>query len=287
MSLVTLAQIKAELKADATTTGQEQNLMSLARYVTTAWRRLVGLDFEPQYRVKRITANGMNVGGGGLTLRLDEPLLEVIGSITNDGSALTYGTDVSAYPPDERMPIRMLMLSDTGACLNWYPLNSQSAYNTILIPGYWGARSYYSTEGWVDTLTTLSANITDTTSKAFGVADIDGLDALYRTPAISAGNLCKVDNEIFEVDATDTGANTGLWRRGQRGSTAVTHASGTKVYTWNPEPDVVQALTRWACYGFARKGAFEESVITDLGQISYPADAPRQVRHVAQGYAQW
>jgi hypothetical protein len=283
MSLVTLANIKGELKADNTTTGQDANLMRLANYVTTAWRNMVGLDFEPIYRAKKITASMSNIGGGGLTLMLDEPLLEVT-SIVSDGVTLTYGTDVNAYPQDERKPIKMLILDDTN-CLSWYPANSASVFNTITITGWWGMRDDYARDGWISSGDTLAAAIVSTTATTFTVADADGLDALYRTPRFSAGNLIKVDSEVMEIMATDTGTNTLTVRRGQRGTTAATHLISAAISVWNPEPDVVQALTRWACYGFARKGAFEESVITDLGQISYPADAPRQVRHIAQGYA--
>ena len=291
MSLVTLAQIKSELKAENTATGAtvDQYLVGMARYVTKRWRGITKLDFEPLLRTKTITATEMNISGG--MLLLDEPLLEPL-TISNNGSALAYGSQVSAYPVDDRIPIRNLLLNDTNDCLSWWPsgcnggMATGSLYNTIAVNGNWGARCNYDTEAWLDSddANLLALNASQLT---FTVTNADGLNSVYYMPRFSAGNLIMIDSEIMEIDATDIVTNTLTVRRGQRGTTAAAHNINTTIYTWNPEPEVVAALTRWACYGFARKGSFEEAIITDLGNVQYPSDAPKQVYHVAQEYAQW
>lgn len=283
MSIVTVAQIKTEMKAETTTAAQDAILLNLARYVTRRWKDIAGMDFEPYQRTRTITVNGDTALVYGTQLRLPEPLLAAT-SIVSDGTTLTMDTDVYAEPIDAS-PIGVLRLSDAGNYLSWYPCNSTTTFNTVSVSGLWGYRTEYSTDGWVDTLATLAANITDTTTKTLTVSDADGYDNIYRSPAFSPGALFKIDNEFFEADAVNTTTNVITARRGQRGTTAATHTSGTKIYTWNPEPDVVQALAKAAAYKFASIGVNHEVEVTDLATITFPADMPKLVYAIAQRFA--
>jgi hypothetical protein len=250
-------------------------------YVTKRWYDTVKMDFEPLKKSWSITPSAMNVAGR--LLRLPAPLLS-LSTITVGGSSLTYNTDVVPYQTDSSRPIGYLQLADTYCC-DWYACSNVSTYyNSIVIDGVWGYRTNYATEGWVDTLTTLAANITTTTANTFTVADIDGLDELYRSPSMSAGGLWKIDDEIFAGLNTNTTTNVATVRRGQRGTTAATHSSGTRVYAWNPEPDVVDMLAKAASFQFASKGAFDEMTITDIGMVKRPADMPAKFYSVAQEY---
>jgi hypothetical protein len=282
MSLVTLAQIKDALKAEGTTAPQDAELIRHGVYVTKRWRDTVKMDFEPWKGEKKITPNERNLSSNSKTLRLPAPLLAAT-TITIGGSALAYGTDVVSFQMDTSKPIGYLELANTYCC-DWYPCGGSSAYNSIVIDGWWGYRTNYAEEGWVDTLTTLAAEITDTTTKTFTVADIDGLDNLYRSPSISAGAWAKIDDELFLIQNTNTGTNIATALRGQRGTTATTHLINAKVYTWNPEPDVVDMLAKAAAFQFASKGAFDEATITDVGLVTRPIDMPRKFYSVAQEY---
>lgn len=283
MSLVTLAQIKEELKATTTSAAEDNELIRRGNVVTRRWLDVTGMDFEPMKRSRLITPTSQNLLGAGRTLRLPAPLL-VASSISVGGVALTYGTDVIALTDDSSKPIGYLRLADTYAG-EWLACGVQTYVDSIVIDGIWGYRTNYATEGWVDTLATLAVNITDTTTKTFTASDVDGTDDLYRSPALSAGGLWKIDDEIFVGQATNTTTNVATARRGQRGTTAANHTAGAKIYTWNPEPEVAEVCARAACFKFARKGAFQNVEISpDGAAVKFPIELPNEFYSVAQGY---
>jgi hypothetical protein len=154
MALTTIALVQAELKGtDANrTAGIEQQLRG---YINTVTRRIqnFGWKFEPQYKVKKITATRMNVDSYRGILTLGDNAVE-IDAVNNDGTALSIGADVFLYPSDNEYPIRQLRLSnDCSSCTSWFPQSCASCppIETIQVTGWWAMHQYPDgiTGGWI------------------------------------------------------------------------------------------------------------------------------------------
>lgn len=277
----TLARVKAELKTTGTATTDDAKLLNYIGVVTQRIRGF-GYDFEPQYGVEYFTAFSQytNINRGTLELvngNGQKMLLASstdVPSIVSDNTTFTYGTQVFAWPRGN-MPIRTLRLNDADATINttWYPRNGRAFYDTILITGWWGYREQYETFGWLASGQTIlnAAGIT-ASGTSITVTDPDAADALFRTPAFSAGNLIRVENEMMLVMATDSTANTLTVRRGVNGSTAAAHALATPISIWEWEPDIVQAATRQAALLYARRGSFTSMEVAGAATATYPRD---------------
>lgn len=283
MALCTLDDAKIQLKASQAGTGaitatEEAKLLRAVYRVTRRVEQLTKIAFEPYRDTKYITAASDIVNSRYGILTLPEPLLEVV-SLVNDGTTITESTDFYSYPRG-RTPINQLRLVE-NSCYSWYPANC-NLFDTLVITGVWGYKENYSRDGWISA-DALAANITDSAT-ALTVADVDGLDAMNRTPRLSPGNLVKVNSEIMEVLGTNTSTNVFTARRGVRGTTAAAHTAGATVYTWNVQEDIRDTCARQAAAMYARLGAFESSVVSELGQVNYPPDLLQELLGTLQGY---
>lgn len=229
---------------------------------------------ELQFMLDRTRINSLHA-----TYRLAWPLL-ALSAVTAASEALVVGTKVEGWPTI-RAPYPFLRLMDGDTWYSFCP----SSYEPVLIQvtGTWGVNDHWA-DAWLD-VTTLAAAISDTTGTSITLTDIDGVDAYGRTPWISAGALLQIDSEWLEVTATDTGTNVATVRRGVNGSTAATHDNGATVSVYQVDEDLRDVVARQAAFKYARRGAFEQTTITDLGQIQYPADLLAELRGVVMGYA--
>lgn len=193
-------------------------------------------------------------------------------SVTLNGTPIT----ATAYP-STRSPITMFRRAN-GL---WYENNSGDPL-TAIISGVWGYHRRYA-QAWaaVDTLT---AAIVSTTATTLTVADVDGVDEAGLTPRISAGNLLRIDDELVEVTETNTSANVITARRGVNGTTAATHLNAAAVSVFRPEETIRRTVARQAGMLYARRGAYEQQTITDVGVVTYPADLLSELRGVLQGF---
>lgn len=277
----TLARVRAEAKVAATNTTDDAQMLGYIGIVTQRIRGF-GYDFEPQYGTEYFTAFSQytNINRGTLELvngNGQKMLLASdtdVPSIVSDNLTFTYGTQVFAWPRGN-MPIRTLRLNDADATVNttWYPRNGRAFYDTILITGWWGYREQYATFGWLASgQTVLNAAGITASDTSITVTNPAAADSLFRTPAFSAGNLIRVDNEMMLVYATDTTAKTLTVRRGQNGSTAAVHALNAPISIWEWEPDIVQAATRQADLLYARRGSFMQTEVSGVATATYPRD---------------
>jgi hypothetical protein len=286
MALCTLTDAENVLRATQAGTGaitatEQAKLLRAVQRVTRRIEQL-GFEFEPTYDTEYITADGMNVESGKNVLTLSRPLLEIV-TLTNDGTALVENTDYYAYPRG-KYPVRRLRM-DEDSTYSWYPNcgSSGDTFDTVLITGFWGQKKYYSREGFINSGDTVEESLT-ATDTTITVNDADGLDAFNRTPRFSAGNLIRIENELCEVLATNTTTNVLTVRRGVRGTTAAVHAQGTVRKVWNVNEDIRDTVARQAAAFYARIGAFETAVVTDLTQVNYPKDLLAELYGVLQGY---
>lgn len=283
MTYATLADVIAERNSNSASAAEKLYILRHLRYVSARIARIVetaGFDFEPRYRTVRITARSDIINSAEGILSLPHPLLE-IDTITSDGQALTEGTNVYLEPLAE-YPSRALRIGrDSG--FSWWPYCSGSIYNTIVITGWWGVRTFYDELGFPQ-IDSLAANLTDSAS-SMTVADADGVDYDGITPRFSAGGLYRIGDELVEATDTDTTANTVSILRGRRGTSAAAHSSGDAVKVWNIEPEIRRICARQTAYILARRGAFQTAEITDVGVINYPPDFVAEVYGALQGFA--
>lgn len=285
----TLAKVQAELiGSDAyKATGTDQQILG---YIRTVTRRIdtFRFDFEPRYYTRKITPTRQNVNSYDNVLTLGDYLLEPL-SMSSNGTALTYGTDVLNYPNDGEYPIQQLRIANpqSGPITSWFPYqnipNAFPIFESVVITGFWGMREYYNTDGFIDSGQTCPAmTASQTTIITSGVW---GTDAYGGTPLFSPGNLIRIDDELMDVIATDATTMSLTLRRGIRGSTATTHDLGAAIELWYPEDDVVQEATRQASLLYARRGSFQQTTISPDGvTVSYPSDLLASLRAMIQRF---
>lgn len=284
MTYATLAEAKQELKAGtASNTVEDAKLYTHIRTVSArldlefSQRRPF---FAPYIESRQVRITPANINSYDNVLYINQNLLALT-SVTVNGTALTVGTTVEAWPT-LASPFRALRLMDVTN--DWYNYCS-STYAPLFatINGVWGFHRDYP-NAWLS-VDTLAAAIVSASATTFTVADVDGSDPYGRTPRISAGNWLKIDDEYLEVVSTDTATNTVTVRRGVNGSTAATHAISSAVSVWQVEEPVKRANARQAAFLYARQGAFESSVITDIGTLNYPSDWLGEVKRIIQEYS--
>lgn len=277
----TLADARAELKAENTTDD-----VSLFNRVRAASERLDRIFqsrrpyFAPwnETRHKRVLTE--SVYSQQNTFLFDDNLLALT-SVTLNLTALTVGTDVEAWPTI-RPPFRKLRLIDwTRSWYNYLDTSVTAPPPYVQINGIWGFHRDYA-NAWLK-VDDLAANITDSVT-SLTVADIDGSDPYGRTPRLSAGALIRIGTEYMDVLSTNTTTNIATVRRGVNGSTAAAHSTNDDVDVWQVEEPVRNIIARQAAFKYARRGAYESAVITEVGAVQFPADQLAEVWGVVTGY---
>lgn len=272
----TLADARAIINAVDTTA--DSLLLSLVQAASARIDLLMASAtpyFQPyiEAREYEIRYDNVDSGRGLFILPSGETLL----SIDTISLATTTLSNVAAYP-STRVPIKMIRRTD--GC-GWYE-NGTDDPLTVVVTGVWGYHSAYA-RAW-SAVDTLAAAIVSASATTLTVADVDGADEYGFTPRLSAGNLIKIDTELLEVTATNTSSNVVTVRRGANGTTAATHLIAAPVSVWRTEDGIRRVTARQAGMLYARRGAYEQQTITDVGVVTYPADLLAELRGVLQGY---
>lgn len=272
----TLADARSAMRADSTI--DDSVLLALVGQASARIDQMMNSAtpyFQPYTEAREYEVCWDNVDSARNVFIL--PSGETLLSIDTVSLGTTTLSSVEAYP-SLRIPIKMIRRTDN---VSWYE-NSTDDPLTAIVYGVWGYHRAY-VRAWMD-VDALAAAIVTTTATTFTVADVDGGDAYGFTPRISAGNLVKIDSEIMEVIATTVATNTVTVRRGVNGTTAATHLINATVSTWQTEDTIRRVTARQAGMLYARRGAYEQQTITDVGVITYPADLLAELRGVLQGY---
>lgn len=275
MAYCTLADAKATMRADSTL--DDALLLSLIGQVSARIDLLMSTNtpyFQPYTDALEfeVVAQRVDSGRNAFILPPGSPLLALTSVLLN-GAAVT----ASAHPAT-RSPISMIRRTDGGS---WYE-NGTDDPPTVVITGVWGYHRRYA-QAW-SVVDALAAAVISTTATTITVADVDGSNPDGFTPRISAGNLLRIDNELLEVTATNTVTNVVSVRRGVNGTTAATHLNAAPVSVWQTDDNVRRVTARQAGLLYARRGAYEQQTITDVGVITYPADLLSELRGVLQGF---
>jgi hypothetical protein len=278
-SYCTIDDAKSALQATAST--DDDKLFALIRAVS---RRVDGLlasrypYFLPVKVERTIHVRARLVDSAARTLQLPAPLL-ALDSVEHNGTALTAVQVFGSQPYWD-----LQLKSAAGG--DWYSVGGFDADNPIPIvevTGTWGWNSDYDA-AW-RSADALAAAITTTTATTFTVADIDGDDECGEAPRIGRGHLVRIDSEVMEIVGTNATTNTATVRRGVLGTAAAAHSNGAAVQVFQVEPDVRRVVARQAALLYARRGAFEASVIAESGATAtYPADLLSELKGTLNAY---
>jgi len=282
MAYATLAEARAELKADTTTDADEDvKLLRMLDVASSRITRVFGNRLEPFKQTRTFYIRPDRVNSLERLLFLDRWFL-ALNSVTVYNTALTVGTHVEAYV-NSYSPYNKLRLISTGD--NWYTTWADSGYTaSVYVGADWGFRPYYLTEGWRDSGDSIQdAGGINATVTTVTVTDADGADWENRTPRFSPGHLIRAGTEWMRVLETDTAANTLTVRRGENGSTAAVHAKDVQLDVFYPEDMIRHTVARHAALLYKRRGAYDIPA-GDFGGAAYPRDLEVELLDTLQGY---
>lgn len=275
-----LGEIKAQMQAGAgSSSTNDDKVLALARAATAYVDRMFQQRrpyFFPYNEARQFRVDGTHINSWDNTLVFNDNLL----ALTTLTVAGTTVTAVELFPTLSS-PVNSLRL--TSISDNWWSYCSTDASpNFATVTGIWGMHRDYA-NAWLSV--DVAAAIGTTTATTFTVADVDGYDANYRIPRLSAGHLIKIDSEYMEVTNTVVASNTVTVRRGIHGSTAATHAAAAPVYVWQVEDTIRNEVARQVGYMYARQGAYENASIDQLGLMQFPPNVVASLAAAMGGFA--
>lgn len=214
---------------------------------------------------------------------LDKDLLSLTSLKYNNGACtmasgvMWLGTGENwNYPPYDRIVLN----TGIGSQLNY----STTQQRAIEVTGLWGYHENYS-GAWVNTGTSLAASMaaSDTIMQFAGAGSFGtaASDENGYAPRIAIGNLLRVDNEFFDATATtNSGTSAATVQPYRNGTTAASHASGTTIYKFEPEPDIEWTTKRLSTWILGQTFApyQEKTVNYAMGSISIPTTWPPECK---------
>ena len=110
----------------------------------------------------------------------------------------------------------------------------------VNVTGIWGAHDDWS-HAWGSSGDTVQNAPLSSSSTSLTVIDADGTDTSGITPRFQVGQTLQIESEYLSVLAVNTVTNVLTVRRGQYGTTAVSHAQTTIISVYQP-PRAVELL---------------------------------------------
>jgi hypothetical protein len=282
--LCTLAQAKAELKADTTTDDQWvlDNIPLVSQRILN-WTRQ---RYVPYIQTQYYDSFGPHISDTYRRLDLGRAILLPTMVIDSLDNTLVLNTDYVLVQQDS--PAMQLQLISSkvwgwsygfgfGSGLFW--IAPGSYLRKITVTGQWGYRSNYPNEGWGDSGQTLGGALSDSATSI----------TLSSVAAFSPGHVLQLDTEWLQCTAVDTATKTLTVQRGINGSTKASHLISTPISLWSVQPEIQRACVRWLGYWYQRRGSYE-AVKNDLAQgkvVIYPDDAPAEVVHILEQTRDW
>lgn len=214
------------------------------------------------YTFRRIVENRLlSTEYGAWVLILHDTLLEV-DSVVWNGTTLSASQYALDSADDTSAHTRLLIDKNASTALS-------DTFNAgVSITGTW---AYH--EDYTNAYTVIeSVTITDSAT-SLSVTDAD---------AYETRQYLKIEDELLQITARDTGTNTLTVTRGIRGTTATEHTSQT-VSIYNPMPDVERAVIRIARWLYENRSGRGNTV--QLGDASVILDdMPTAVKATIANY---
>lgn len=220
----------------------------------------------------RIETRYFNIPNGP-ELLLDDDLLSLT-TLTNGEGTVIVPSDYLCEPYNSP-PYYKVRLRDTST-VNWLSSAAGSWLRVISVLGWWGYRDRFAQRAWLSG-GTLSAAITDTTTLAFSATTGHSL---------VAGQIIKIDNEIYNVATAATNTITPIVR-GDNGSTAATHVISSVIYIWQPMEDIKSAVLGIVGNMYSNRSGQATGgkiTITAAGVVIRPEDVPPLAQKVIDAY---
>ncbi len=198
-----------------------------------------------------------------VTLYLDDDLLDLTTLTNGEGTAIVSSNYLCE--PYNSPPYYKVKLRDTST-VNWLSSAAGSDQRVISVLGWWGYHNKFTQRGWLSG-GTLSAAITDTTTLAFSATT---------GHTLVAGNIIKIDSEIYNVATAATNTITPI-KRGDNGSTAATHVISSVIYVWQPMDEIRSAVLQIVGNMYSNRSGQSSGgriSVTAAGVVIRPEDVP-------------
>lgn len=261
---VGLSEIKAAI--EVTTTTYDAVLLRMASHASRLIDIATGRQFYPELATRYVD------GSGEAELWLPEPVLAISSLAMSDDEGYSYTEtpveDTDWWASDGaqygRSPAQLLVMSPNGSYAVFY-----AGQRSLRITGVWGWHRSY-TAAWEDSQDTIQAEASASTT-TITVGNADGLNQLGLANRFEIGQLLRIDAEYLAVTAVNTATNALTVVRGCNGTTAASHAIGTRVDIWRPDDLVRQATLIQAVRWFKRaQSAFQDvAAAAELGQLAF------------------
>jgi hypothetical protein len=236
--------------------------------------------------------------GGTNTLKYDYPggrqelsignidLLEVKGlSDVNGASEIDSGAYwLKAGDNWNITPYDRIVLSDSSGSLFGFSGTTQRAVHVDAVTGY---RENYG-EAWVDSggslLSALGSATTLASISSSAAANVEGIMPRFKQSQILRIGTGASEEFMYIQDTI----NASLLRviRGVNGTSGVSHAASTPIYTWQPEYDIEEAAVEVAAFVYQKaKSPFTNRIsILQLGTVETPEAWPAKTIERLQKY---
>lgn len=198
----------------------------------------------------------------GNTLYFDDDILEVV-TLTNGDASVIASTE---YVLEGRKPPYWALSLRSNTNVSWETPASGNTQQVISLHSIHGTHDEYTQRGWA-AVGTLSVAMSDTTTLAFSATT---------GHAITAGQILKIDSELFNVVAAGTNTITPI-KRGDNGSTAATHLINSVVYAWQPMEGARMSVLEIANTAYKKRfgqSIGESATVTAAGVVLAPRDIP-------------
>jgi hypothetical protein len=280
------------------TAGQADDLNDTLRdYLIRASRGIDRYTRKKFYPYKRTL--WFDVPDDERTINVRDFFLEVLGLSSNAGTAGNGAIQV--IPEDVQLlrcgenwnltPYNTIEIEETsGSLLNW----SGSRKRAVKVELLMGFRSDYQLddEPWLDSGTCLLADLSSSTSVIVAGAS-NGANELGISPRFASEQIWRLGSgasqELVYVLNTGVGASpaqqTGVLR-GVNGTTATSHASGTPIELWQPEPEIkinTMRLARWY-YEVRNNPTGQRHFFPQMGGFELADTWPKDIRDALDRY---
>lgn len=237
--------------------------------------------FWPDIRTEYYDAKGAHIIDARLMELTKMPFLSLTSVTGGLGDTLVAGTDYYPWPRGSQPITALRLIATSGRSWGQYVDDWRDA---IVLTGIAGYHERYD-EAWIASGDSIQDDPQIASTETYiTVTDVDEADAYGWTPRFSPGNLIRIGSEFCEVVKTNPSSNTLTVRRGVNGSTAVAHDADTAIDVFQVEPNIQRAALRWVGYLLKRRGAFEQTSFDGVATVTFPPDAPGEVKAILDQY---
>lgn len=147
--------------------------------------------------------------------------------------------------------------------------------NAVSVTGVWGYHDDYSGSAWHGS-GVLTNEALDTSEAEITTLTNTGYDAWYQAPALSEGQLIRIDSEWMQVIAINSATSIQVVR-GANGTTAATHSTAAAIEVYEAIPEIQQLCVTWAALLVGRdESTLGKKYISDLG-VEVPTGLPPEM----------